>query len=122
MSSIKLGWEPHRIKPIFSRGVDWIVSIEPDEGVESPVWPDGTTVVAAVYDPSTKTSLPLDEWPELYSWPGEIVGDTLLLKVEAEEADQVPAGALMRIRVSYPGSGPERDDYLYAKGVVVRDD
>ncbi|CKH13288.1 hypothetical protein PXH78_09340 [Mycolicibacterium smegmatis] len=117
--TIKLGWEPHRIKPIFSKGVDWIVSVEP-EG-DSPVWPEGATVTAVVYDKATDVSAPLDEWIVLYSWEGTIQDDVLTIRAESADTDMVPAGSLMRIRVSFPNT-PNTDDYLFAKGVVARDD
>lgn len=121
MAAIKLGWEPHRIQPIFSKGEDWIVSIEPSPGSESPVWPAGTTVVAVVYDKDTVLSVPLAQWPVLFEWPAEIIEDVLYFRAESDEVDQVPSGSLMRIRVSYP-NGTERDDFLFAKGTVARDD
>lgn len=123
--SIALGWKPYRIIPILSRGEDWIVTIEPKDPDGNP-WPEGTTLNAVVYEPNTDTDKPLAQWPLLFTWPGRIVNGNVNIKGQAEEADQVPAKSLMRIRVVFPGADladtSDDDRFLWAKGVVSRDD
>lgn len=123
--SIQLGWKPYRITPILSRGEDWIVTIEPKNSDGNP-WPEGTTLNAVVYPPNTDTNQPLAQWPILFTWPGQIANGNVTIKGKAEEADQVPAKALMRIRVVFPGADlddtSDDDRFLWAKGTVSRDD
>ncbi|MDD7813703.1 hypothetical protein PP713_14125 [Mycobacterium sp. CSUR Q5927] len=123
--SIMLGWKPYRITPILSRGEDWIVTIEPKDSDGNP-WPEGTTLNAVTYAANTDLDKPLSEWPVLFTWPGQIVNGNVILKGKAEEADQIPAKALMRIRVVFPGEDlddtADDDRFLWAKGTVSRDD
>lgn len=121
MALVKLGWKPIAVQPIFSKGQDWIVTIEPIPGSPSPVWPVGTTVVAKIYPPDTDTRLPLASWTTQFSWPGVIAGDNLMFKAESADADLVLEEALIRIRVSFPNA-PTTDDYTYCAGKCVRDD
>lgn len=119
--TLKLGWKPIAIQPILSKGQDWIVTIKPQAGQVSPVWPVGSAVRAVIYPAETDRSKPLETWTELFSWDAEIVDDNLYFKGPRADSDEVDTGALMYIRVSYPNT-PTTDDYTYAKGKVFRDD
>lgn len=115
---IELGWDPLPITPIFVYGQDWIVNLEPPEGAESPVFPDGTTVTARVYADSKLETLAL---APLKSWPCTIVEDSVRIHVEAAETNGVAKNTYMRISVVYPGT-PVLDPYVWATGKVSRRD
>lgn len=119
--TLKLGWKPIAIQPILSKGQDWIVTIKPQPGQASPVWPVGTMVSAVIYPGDTDKSKPLETWTVLYTWAADIDGDDLYFKGPQEDSDEIETGAWMYIRVSYPNT-PTTDDYTYAKGRVTRDD
>ena len=116
-----LGWEPLEITAVFSRGQDWIVTLQPNVTTTATIWPDGTQITVTIYAATTDTTQPLDTWPVEYTWPATVTGNTVYLKAAYADTDTVEANALIRIHVTLPNT-PTDDNYTWAAGYVRRDD
>lgn len=115
---IELGWRPILIQPIFVYGQDWIITLEPDEPVTSPVFPEGTTVTARIYADNKYETIAATP---LHVWQGQIDADRVVFHVEAAETNGVARGTYMRISIVYPGT-PLLDPFVWATGKVARRD
>lgn len=110
---IQLGWKAPRIEMILSKGGDWIVTLEPVEGSTPPDYPLDTTVTLTVYNDLKLTSV-------FGTYPGVVEDPNVTFDIESELADLIPNGKQVRIHLHYPDA--TKNDFMWAKGKVVRDD
>jgi hypothetical protein len=122
MAAVKLGWEGISVIIILARGQDWITTLLPPTDLPTPIWPDGTTVVAQIFPPGT-AELPPDDWPAPdFEWPAVITdADEIYFKVESAIVDTVVDESVVRVYAKFPNT-PTTDDYRWLKGTVKRSD
>lgn len=115
-----LGWRPLEITPIFSFDQDWIVTLEPEPGSPTLIYPPDTVVYARIYADAKLSTLKAGHMSE---WPGSInpLTQAVSFHTEAALVNLVDNKRYMRIMIIYPGT-PVLDPFCWAKGQVERDD
>ncbi len=109
------GWVPDNVQISLSKDQDFIFTIDPDDPLAIP---DGTIVVMHIYEPGTD-KLAIESWVEpLDSWDATVSEGIVSWNIPSSQADVIPKKAYARIILTYPDGG----DYVWAHGLVVRDD
>lgn len=99
---------------VLSKRMDWTLSIYPTDAAGAPLtsfgWAEGTEVDLVLGD--------LDE--PLAVWPAAVTSNLVHWKVEAEDADLIPEGTELRVRITFPTT--PTTELPWWKGKAKRDD
>ncbi|MFF2026548.1 LtfC-like domain-containing protein [Rhodococcus koreensis] len=99
-----LGWVPKIDNIFLSFGQDWILA---------------RTRRGGALNPGTEAFI---EWANGTRWDGVVLGDTVVWKVESEQADLIPHGMNFKMRIRYPDTGgsDEFADFDWYEGKAQR--
>ncbi|NMM84325.1 hypothetical protein B2J88_08120 [Rhodococcus sp. SRB_17] len=99
----RFDWTPYYEDINLRTGYDWIPNPISSDTILQP----GTAAVV--------------KWANGTIWEGEVSGNTITFRVEAEQADPIPNGTLYEMKVSYPnGTTLTTDDYALYVGKARR--
>ncbi|KXF56130.1 hypothetical protein AXA44_02530 [Rhodococcus sp. SC4] len=99
-----LGWTPKQDNIFLSYGQDWIFQRTNRKGALN----QGTEAWI--------------EWANGTRWDGVVLGDTVVFKVEAAQADLIPHGTRYKLKISYPdgADSTESTDFDWYEGKSQR--
>lgn len=113
--TIDFGWEPQEVRIILSASQAFVLQIAPTDPTAIP---DDATSEIILYAPGTE-SLPFDLWQDpLDTWDATIAEGVVSWDISSDRADVIPTLAFARVILTYP----ESDSYIWAKGLVHRND